>query len=72
MAFTQVRQALPKGHSFWSKLTSRVSNFNKVLPTNLPGLNWRPCYLARLIRIEWLIISLLGLWSGTLLIAALQ
>jgi hypothetical protein len=34
--------------------------------------SWKRCYLNSLYRLEWLAVTILSIWSGALLVAALS
>ena len=61
---------------------------DKTLPSGLPARfkrliamleiehfyipSWKRCYLNSLYRLEWLAVTILSIWSGALLVAALS
>jgi len=61
---------------------------DKTLPAGLPARfkrlmamleverfhisSWKRCYLKSLYRLEWLVVTILSIWSGALLVAALS
>lgn len=56
-----------------TRLLRSLSYWLKQKKTTIKiGIHWQPCHLARLIRFEWLMISLMFTWSGFLLISALK
>ncbi|KZZ42403.1 MAG: hypothetical protein MK185_04495 [Saccharospirillaceae bacterium] len=64
----QNREAASRNHRIWQRWSHLIKNSKQSFP--IPDL--RSNHLTRLIKAEWLVISLLFTWSSFLLLSALN